>query len=500
LSMKKFLTVALVGAVVLGASSVVFANVCAFDPVPAATLLFPFVAYDYNAGASGQTTLFSITNVSYEAQIVHVTVWTDFSVAILDFNIILTGYDVQTVNIRDILGLGQLPVTLYEEHEDDEGVHDDGPVSGANELNDDWIDGLLPWPEATDDGLAGRCEPNNPAYPGLYATPIEGWVLNLFKGWLQSSQTADRGVFDCDNGPLAAYALGTWFETRDTTTPTWMYITADVVNTCNKTFPDSASYWTGEALNDNVLIGDVAWLNNDENFSEMDNAVHLEADTEIGVVATEGPLGDPVTFYARYSNPAGESDYREPLPTAWAFRYQGAPVAQTWVRAWKGSTEPTTIMDLYFAPNSESPTYMVANNCWAYTYYAWDEEENVRTSSTNPWSQPGGETVVPNLLPLETQEVPVEQFNTVGPNGWMLFVWPHSNVDSILGSPGMAETDYYQTWMGVKVQAFGQYSAATSAVVMANFNCFSQQTLANGLGVNFDYVTAAGYTVSAPLP
>ena len=51
--MKKFLTLALVGAMVLGVSSVVFANICAFDPVPAATLLFPFVSYDYHGGDTG---------------------------------------------------------------------------------------------------------------------------------------------------------------------------------------------------------------------------------------------------------------------------------------------------------------------------------------------------------------------------------------------------------------------------------------------------------------
>jgi len=106
--MKRFVTLALVSALVLGASSIVYANVCAFDAVPAATILFPFVTLDYNAPLTGVSTTFSITNVSAEAQIVHVTVWTDFSAAILDFNILLTGYDVISMNIRDILINGQL--------------------------------------------------------------------------------------------------------------------------------------------------------------------------------------------------------------------------------------------------------------------------------------------------------------------------------------------------------------------------------------------------------
>ena len=156
--MKKFLTLALVGALVLGVSSVVYANVCAFDAAPAATLLFPFVAYNYDAGFDGITTLFSITNVSSEATIAHVTVWTDFSVAILDFNILLTGYDVQVINIRDILKDGVLPVTKIEGHTTTEGINDDGPVSEANSI--------LPWdftqpldePESTLGGLSpDRC-------------------------------------------------------------------------------------------------------------------------------------------------------------------------------------------------------------------------------------------------------------------------------------------------------------------------------------------------------
>ncbi len=110
--MKRFLTMALAGVLALGMGSAAYAVECALDNVPASTLLFPFVNYDYvagEAGNSGQTTLIAITNVSSDAQIVHITLWTDYSIAILDFNLTLTGYDVQTINIRDILRDGVLP-------------------------------------------------------------------------------------------------------------------------------------------------------------------------------------------------------------------------------------------------------------------------------------------------------------------------------------------------------------------------------------------------------
>ena len=85
---------------------------------------------------------------------------------------------------------------------------------------------------------------------------------------------------------------------------------------------------------------------------------------------------------------------------------------------------------------------------------------------------------MPNLLPLETQEVEASQFFLVGQSdgdafGWLLFAWPGTNsaVD-----PRPIE-DWYQTWMGVKYSGFGDYTAALSGAVMANFNCNSNEIL-----------------------
>ena len=182
--MTRFLTMALLGAVVLGASSVAYANVCAMDVVPAATLLFPFVPFDYDGGTQGQTTLFTITNVSSEAQIVHITVWSDYSVAILDFNVILTGYDVVQMNIRDILGDGILPGpltgdTIWEEDNIGEEPVPLGPVSASNELWPSTVDLSaldLDAPEATWDGaVVGP--------PGEYLDCDPDWADG---GWLSS--------------------------------------------------------------------------------------------------------------------------------------------------------------------------------------------------------------------------------------------------------------------------------------------------------------------------
>jgi len=486
LSMKRFLTLALVGALVLGASSVAYANVCAFDPVPAATLLYPFVVYNYDAGDAGYNTLFSVTNVSSEAQIVHFTVWTDFSVAILDFNVILTGYDQQSISIRDILRDGHLPVTTYDFHTTTEGANETGPVSDDNTVAA-WNPTDLPQPQATRPALAGRCEPTNPAYPGFYTQAIPGSLLGLFQTWLQSSQDGAWANSENCAGTGAVAQGGVWYYNRDTTDDTWMYITADVVQTCNKTFPDQAAYWQGEARFENVIKGEVIYVNLADRYSETLNAIHIEADTELGTVATLAGA-NPISFYHRYSILNGApSDFREPLPTAWAINYIGAETAglDTNLRAFKASSALRFPPDGLWA-DTENPSTFIAKDPIAYTYYSWDTEENVITFTQFPWSSPEGGDVVPNLLPLETQQVSIEEFSTVDDSGWMLFIWPYSNVP-FGATPPVGCDDFYQTWMGVQYVLDGAYSGAKDGVVMANYNCFADQILPQ-LGINYDYV------------
>jgi hypothetical protein len=490
--MKRFLTLALAGALVLGVGSVAYANVCAFDPAPAATLLFPFVSYNYDAGSNGYNTLMAITNVSADAQIAHVTVWTDYSTAILDFNILLTGYDVVTFDIRNILENGQLPVTVNDDYAG--GIFSDGPWSENNEI----VSGSIPIPfpnppdpEATD---TLNCLPTDEAYPGRFATEqIDEFILGFFEEWLTASQ-AGANYFDDCGAVLDPYQIpGTWWTDRALGDDTWMYITVDVVDVCRKSFPDSPTYFVdpasgGEALPDNVLIGDVAWVDAFNRFSEIDNAVHLEADTSIASVASTNLVDPrfPITFYSRYANPNDVSDYREPLPTAWAMRYQygalpGGTVLKTYVRAFKttvGANLDDLIVDGFLPPDA-----LISLNCVAYTVYAWDDDEAVLSAeSRDPWSRPGtAAVVVENLLPLETQEVDAEQFSTVDTSGWFLFVWPWSN----LQDPTIAL--HYQTWMGVKYTAEGLYSGFRPGAVMANYNCFDDQILPD-LGVNYNYV------------
>jgi hypothetical protein len=503
--MTRFLTVALISLLLLGACGTAHANVCAIDDVPAATLLFPFVVFDYDAyraGTHGQDTLFSITNMSAEAQIVHITLWTDFGAPILDFNIILTGYDLISMKASIILGAGQLPVTRNEGHSSVEGVQPDGPISAENSpLNGGWLNPGMDQPQATNTMAAGRCDPDNEAYPGLYQTPIPPSFLDLFEAYLQISQTVTRYHTDDCTQPFSQFyepaPTPSWIS-RDDTDPTWMYITADVVERCAKLDPSEEEYYQNQIRNDNVLVGDVFWVSDDDRFSEAANAIHIEASSHLDSVATTAPTGAPVSFYHRYSILQDQdSDLREPLPTAWAFRYLGAGVPNigTDIRVWKGSTLSADTTDLERGGELwHSPDELAASNCQAYTYYAWDEDEMVInvTLPPQPWEP------VLNHLPLATQEVSVDQFNTPGAYGWMLFVWPASNYDQHqLAVP--ASPDYFQTWMGVKYNAYGNWSAARNAWLAGNFNCFSDQILPD-LGTDYDYLDADGYVTSPPVP
>ena len=78
---------------------------CDIAVLPAATLLLPYFEVDVGGPpASSLTTLLSLVNTSREPQIAHITLWTDWGYPLFGWNVVLTGYDVQSFNLRDVLG------------------------------------------------------------------------------------------------------------------------------------------------------------------------------------------------------------------------------------------------------------------------------------------------------------------------------------------------------------------------------------------------------------
>jgi len=81
------------------------------DAVPAATLLLPYFEVELD-NPNGQTTLFSINNSTATAVLAHVVLWTDL-VSRFCLRCLPDGYDVQTVNLRDIFN-GTVPRTASD--------------------------------------------------------------------------------------------------------------------------------------------------------------------------------------------------------------------------------------------------------------------------------------------------------------------------------------------------------------------------------------------------
>src|SRR4051812_9906510 len=73
---------------------------CDIAVLPAATLLLPYFEVDLDAPQSlARTTLFTVVNTSKNQQIARATIWTDFGYPLMSFDLSLTGYDVQPVNL-----------------------------------------------------------------------------------------------------------------------------------------------------------------------------------------------------------------------------------------------------------------------------------------------------------------------------------------------------------------------------------------------------------------
>jgi hypothetical protein len=126
----------------------------------------------------------------------------------------------------------------------------------------------------------------------------------------------------------------------------------------------------------------------------------------------------------------------------------------------------------------DPPLEMYAFDCRPYTYFVWDEDENPTTSqggSTGPSCPPNTPectTFRINILPLETQEVDISQFQlpvvdqVIAANGWMMLVFPHSNVWNV---PYV--DDVYQVYVSTRYDAFGKFSAAMPAALLGNWSC-----------------------------
>src|SRR5579885_2743866 len=289
---KTVLSLALLALVALGGQA--SAVICTVDDVPGATLLLPYFEVDLS-NQNGVTTLFSINNASATAVLAHVVVWSDLSVPVLDFNVYLTGYDVQSINMRDIIA-GNLPQTAS--------------------AGQDPTDSISPQGQFSQDVTFASCQGQLPIAP-------------LPASFVSHLQAALTGQFSNLLGGCAGLGYGDNIARG--------YVTVDTVNNCTLRFPGDIGYFgaggTGDATNQNVLWGDYFYVNSATNRADGETLVHIEAAPGTGVNAVQGNYGanpettvsGQYTFYGRYVNWTAV-DNREPLATNFAVRFlNGGP-------------------------------------------------------------------------------------------------------------------------------------------------------------------------------
>lgn len=287
---------------------------CDIGTAPAATLLLPYFDVDIKSTqATAHTTLFTITNVSNLPQIAHVTVWTDWSFPVLDFNIYLTGYDVQAINLYDIFNRG---IIAPQTGTSDTTVSPANPTAGSQPACATTPGGCAPGALTPVNGATTN--PNINSFTGCANLP--GAIPTPLLACVQSALTT--GVYTC--GCTSSQIVG------GTHADAIGYITVDVNANCNTSLPNQATYFTTNILFDNVLIGDYQQINPNPatgNYAGGNPMVSIRAVPEGGSVgsASTPPTNLPDTFYDRYEGPGTTAtrrlDRRQPLPSLFAARY-----------------------------------------------------------------------------------------------------------------------------------------------------------------------------------
>lgn len=382
---------------------------CRVADQPAATLLIPFFQVDLD-DAQGMSTLISVNNASARPALARLVLWTNWGVPTLAFDIYLTGYDIQTLNLRDLL-LGNLPVT-------------GSTVSNRGLLSEAGAD--FPGCSAATTQSLGTGSKEGKATATLNTAEL---------AYLRAAHTGQPVVQASGTSPARCIGAA-----GDRTGLATGYVTVDSVNRCSPTMvgaidntPAQSGYFVkggqGLANDNNVLWGDFFYVNRQQSYAMSHSAVSIVADADFF------SPGD-YTFYGRYHGFNGGDD-RAPLSSLYYARFlDGGPIA--------GGTELVVWRD-----NRSSrigPVDCTAGPDWAplgeLQMVAFDEEENP-TELRNS-----------NSFPLATQLVHVGTPPLVTPDsfGWLMMDLWHR------------DSTHAQGWVGVMMSADGRYSISNAAL------------------------------------
>jgi hypothetical protein len=422
---------------------------CDIGVAPAATLLLPY--FEVADDRTGEGTLFTVTNTSQYPAIAHVVLWTDYSYPVIDFNIYLTGYDVQSINLYDVIWEGVIAPASGSRTRAGTGTD---ISEGAAFGNADLVTG--PVSDRWD-----LIEPGSTLALGA-CVGLPGQLSEFYQTRMQTAFTEGRvaavpgsSVFEgCNNvGNVHENAVG--------------YATIDVVNFCGTGLPTNGDdYFTDEIRFDNVLIGDYQQVNSGQNFAQGNPMVHIRAIPE----GTGNP-GEAIdtnfdrTFYSRYQTPLAPGvpntlDRRQPLPSLFAARWinGGTGSFQTFFKIWREGvnigTDCDTVEENGFLAVTETIVF--------------DEDENGEGVA-------GGDVIVSPPIGAETITLPETSLTAISNDdvfpqdivdtesaGWVYF-----NLDN--GATDLATTEFAtQNWVVVSMRAEGRYSVDFDAAWLGN--------------------------------
>ncbi len=413
---RRFSVAAILAVCVLGIPLPAAAVLCTIDDVPAATLLLPYFEVDLRH-PNGANTVFSVNNSDPAAVLAHVVIWSDLSVPVFDFNVYLTGYDVQVIDLHDILVSGVVPQTASAGQDPSDTISPKGVFS--QDINFASCNGLLP----------------------------SGPLPATFITHLQTSLTGRPSPLL--GGNCAGLAYGDHIARG--------YVTVDTVANCTLRFPTDVGYFApggaGDATDQNVLWGDVVYSNPKANQSYGDTLVHIEA----SATNPETSVAGQYTFYGRYVGWTA-IDHREPLATNFAARFSnltGAAGSGTSLVTWRDSK----VSQGAFKCGTTPAWYPLGQE----EVVIFDEQEHALVPLSFPVSpQPPGGGIVP--FPAEAQSTVLGGASLPVPfqSGW-LFLDLNTTVTPA-GSVPPEDPAAAQAWVEVLMNSSGRYSVGFDAI------------------------------------
>ncbi len=421
------------------------AEMCVLDAVPAATLLLPYFEVELEE-EPGVNTVFTIHNALPTPTLAHVSIWTDWSQPVLDFDIFLTGYDAQAVNLHDVLVHGNLPVTADEQSDRDLGMgRDMDPTSSC-------------------DGTPDSCSPHGrPDWDGSFfgdGIPVGGVAdcLDIFPFFVNPLLTGSR--LESMQAKLTGQPIdGACFGADHSDGVARGYVTIDNARACSLIFPSDFKYFgdedmLGVASNVNQLWGDWALVDSGNVWTHaVDPLVHIEADPDFDASSTPTNY----TFYGRYTQSLGGVDRREPLGSAWGVSYFNAGFGlATDLIVWRDSTANNQDFDGYTC--GSGPDWQPLDQTQVVCF---DQRENAVEICSES-----------SCFPLETQRLEIGAGDLDIP---YIAGWCHLNLnipdDTITGDvdfPASPAGDIAQSWVGAVTRRGAAVSGGLSSVLFSH--------------------------------